>query len=49
MGFVDNLEFYLDCNSNIIHVPSPSPLGYGDLGVHHQRIEIIRTLFNQSK
>jgi uncharacterized protein (DUF1499 family) len=49
MGFVDNLEFYLDSHSKIIHVPSPSRLGYGDLGVHHQRIQIIPALLNQSK
>lgn len=48
MGFVDDVEFYLDRNSNIIHVRSASRLGYGDLGVNRQRIEKIRALFNQS-
>lgn len=46
MGFVDDVEFYLDRNSNIIHVRSASRLGYGDLGVNRQRIEKIRTHFN---
>ncbi|MBK1987534.1 DUF1499 domain-containing protein [Sphaerospermopsis aphanizomenoides BCCUSP55] len=48
MGFVDDVEFYLDSNEQVIHVRSASRLGYGDLGVNRQRIETIRTLFNQS-
>ncbi len=48
MGFVD-LEFYLDRNSNIINVRSPSRLGYGELRVNCQRIETIRALFNKPK
>ncbi|WP_071189638.1 DUF1499 domain-containing protein [Trichormus sp. NMC-1] len=46
MGFVDDVEFYLDRNSNIIHVRSASRLGYGDLGVNRQRIEEIRAKLN---
>ncbi|MBD2569567.1 DUF1499 domain-containing protein [Anabaena lutea] len=46
MGFVDDVEFYLDPNSNIIHVRSASRLGYGDLGVNRQRIEEIRAKLN---
>lgn len=48
MGFIDDVEFYLDRNSNIIHVRSASRLGQSDLGVNRQRIEIIRSQFNQS-
>jgi uncharacterized protein (DUF1499 family) len=48
MGFVDDVEFYLDSNTKVIHVRSASRLGYGDLGVNRQRIETIRALFNQS-
>jgi uncharacterized protein (DUF1499 family) len=46
MGFVDDVEFYIDRNSNIIHVRSASRLGYGDLGVNRQRIEEIRAKLN---
>ncbi|WP_016952547.1 DUF1499 domain-containing protein [Anabaena sp. PCC 7108] len=46
MGFVDDVEFYLDHKSNIIHVRSASRLGYGDLGVNRQRIEQIRAKLN---
>ena len=44
MGFVDDVEFYLDDNSKTIQVRSASRLGESDLGVNRQRIEGIRTL-----
>ncbi|PLZ98192.1 hypothetical protein CEN50_12200 [Fischerella thermalis CCMEE 5268] len=47
MGFVDDVEFYLDCNDNIIHVRSASRLGQSDLGVNRNRIETIRTKLNE--
>ena len=43
MGFVDDVEFYLDSSSNTIHVRSASRLGQSDLGVNRKRIETIRT------
>lgn len=42
MGYVDDVEFYLDNAANIIHVRSASRLGKSDLGVNRQRIEEIR-------
>ncbi|MBD2293431.1 DUF1499 domain-containing protein [Anabaena sphaerica FACHB-251] len=48
MGFVDDVEFYLDSQAKVIHLRSASRLGYGDLGVNRQRIETIRALFNRS-
>ncbi|YAF98498.1 MAG: DUF1499 domain-containing protein [Nodularia sp. CChRGM 3473] len=45
MGFVDDVEFYLDRNANVIHVRSASRLGQSDLGVNRQRIETIRAKF----
>jgi uncharacterized protein (DUF1499 family) len=47
MGYVDDVEFYLDKNANIIHVRSASRLGKSDLGVNRQRIETIRAKFNE--
>ncbi|MEA5597956.1 DUF1499 domain-containing protein [Rivularia sp. UHCC 0363] len=47
MGFVDDVEFYLDSSSNTIHVRSASRLGQSDLGVNRKRVETIRTKFNQ--
>lgn len=42
LGFVDDVEFYLDRDKNMIHTRSASRLGEGDFGVNHQRIETIR-------
>ncbi|MBD2516077.1 DUF1499 domain-containing protein [Nostoc sp. FACHB-973] len=46
LGFVDDVEFYLDRNTNTIQVRSASRLGQSDLGVNRQRIETIRAKFN---
>ncbi|MBE8966194.1 DUF1499 domain-containing protein [Nostocales cyanobacterium LEGE 12452] len=45
LGFVDDVEFYLDRTANLIHVRSASRLGQSDLGVNRQRIETIRAKF----
>jgi uncharacterized protein (DUF1499 family) len=47
MGFVDDVEFYLDPEANVIQVRSASRLGESDLGVNRQRIETIRAKFNE--
>lgn len=49
MGFVDDVEFYLDRTAGIIHVRSASRLGKSDLGVNRQRIEAIRTQFTNQE
>ncbi len=43
MGFVDDVEFYLDPAAGVIQVRSASRLGQSDLGVNRQRIELIRS------
>ncbi|WP_193196150.1 DUF1499 domain-containing protein [Nostoc sp. MG11] len=47
MGFVDDVEFYLDRKANVIQVRSASRLGQSDLGVNRQRIETIRAQLNK--
>jgi uncharacterized protein (DUF1499 family) len=42
LGFIDDVEFYLDSHANVIQVRSASRLGQSDLGVNRQRIETIR-------
>jgi uncharacterized protein (DUF1499 family) len=42
MGFVDDVEFYLDRPNSVIQVRSASRLGKSDLGVNRKRIEFIR-------
>jgi uncharacterized protein (DUF1499 family) len=49
MGFVDDVEFYLDPDTSVIQVRSASRLGESDLGVNRQRIETVRTLLNASE
>ena len=44
-GFVDDIEFYVDEPSALIHVRSASRVGYSDFGVNRARVEIIRSRF----
>lgn len=46
MGFVDDVEFYLDEQDTLIQVRSASRLGESDLGVNRKRIETIRAEWN---
>lgn len=48
VGFVDDVEFLLNEDAQVIHVRSSSRLGESDLGVNRRRIETIRAKFNQS-
>jgi uncharacterized protein (DUF1499 family) len=43
MGYVDDVEFYLDSNGNSVQVRSASRLGKSDLGVNRKRVEEIRS------
>ncbi len=47
IGFVDDVEFFLDEGANVIHVRSASRLGQSDLGVNRKRVETIRAKFNE--
>jgi uncharacterized protein (DUF1499 family) len=42
MGFVDDVEFYLDSGAGVLQVRSASRLGQSDLGVNRKRVEEIR-------
>ena len=42
MGFVDDVEFYLDRDAGVTHVRSASRLGQSDLGVNRARVQEIR-------
>ncbi|MBW4658335.1 MAG: DUF1499 domain-containing protein [Drouetiella hepatica Uher 2000/2452] len=45
MGFVDDVEFYLDSDAGVLQVRSASRLGESDLGVNRKRVEEIRSKF----
>jgi uncharacterized protein (DUF1499 family) len=42
MGYVDDVEFYLDRAAQVLQVRSASRLGKSDLGVNRKRVEAIR-------
>jgi uncharacterized protein (DUF1499 family) len=46
MGFVDDVEFYLNQDEEVIELRSASRLGESDLGVNRQRIESLREQLN---
>ncbi|KAM3109146.1 DUF1499 domain-containing protein [Phormidesmis sp. 146-33] len=48
MGFVDDVEFYLDKPAGVIQVRSASRLGESDLGVNRQRVDSIRTALKEA-
>lgn len=45
--FVDDLELRMDTDARVIHVRSGSRVGYSDLGVNRNRVEKLRTRFNE--
>lgn len=46
MGFVDDVEFYVDEAAKVIHVRSASRLGQSDLGVNRKRVKSLRAELN---
>jgi len=45
MGFVDDVEFYLDEQTQTVHFRSASRVGYSDLGVNRKRMEQFTALY----
>jgi uncharacterized protein (DUF1499 family) len=43
--FVDDVEFYLPADEQVIHFRSASRLGYSDMGVNRRRMQEIREAF----
>ncbi len=46
-GFVDDVEFYLPKEQDVIHIRSAARLGYYDFDVNKRRVEKIRALFQK--
>jgi len=46
--FVDDVEFYFDEGTQVIHVRSASRLGNSDFGVNRKRVEEIRAIWSAS-
>jgi uncharacterized protein (DUF1499 family) len=49
MGYVDDVEFYINAGTSVVNVRSASRLGKSDLGVNRQRVEAIRAQFAQAE
>jgi uncharacterized protein (DUF1499 family) len=45
LGYVDDVEFFVDSQEQKVHVRSASRLGESDFGVNRSRIETIRARF----
>ena len=43
--FIDDVEFMLDADNQVIHVRSASRTGYSDFGVNRRRVERLRKRF----
>ena len=48
MGFGDDLEFYAEPSSDVIHVRCAARLGRSDLGANRKRVDAIREKFQAS-
>ncbi len=46
LGFIDDVQFFIEPGSNAVQIRSASRLGIRDLGVNRARIESIRKQFN---
>jgi uncharacterized protein (DUF1499 family) len=49
LGFVDDVEFYLDETARVIQVRSASRLGRSDFNVNRERVESIRARLAQAR
>lgn len=47
--FIDDVEFYIDAEANLIHFRSASRVGHSDLGANRKRMEKIRNEFLQQQ
>lgn len=46
-GFVDDVEFLLDKQNNVVHIRSAARMGYTDFGVNRGRVRRLRQEFQQ--
>jgi len=47
LNLIDDVEFYFDSENGLIHFRSASRLGYSDLGVNRERMNVIIEAFNR--
>ena len=47
-GFVDDVEFRLDTDTNVLHIRSASRVGHSDFGVNNKRVSRLRDLLGSN-
>lgn len=47
MGYVDDLEIYIDADNSVVHMRSAARLGQGDLGANRNYLKSVQEKFNQ--
>jgi len=48
LRFVDDVELRMDRENKVIHLRSASRLGHSDLGVNRERIEALKSVFEEN-
>ncbi len=46
-GFIDDVEFRVDTQNQLIHIRSAARLGYSDFGVNKKRVNNLKTIIRQ--
>lgn len=46
LGYIDDLELYWPESDSVIHIRSASRVGYSDMNVNRERVEVLRSIVN---
>ena len=46
-GFIDDVEFRIDNENQLIHIRSAARLGYSDFGINNKRVNNLKTIIRQ--
>jgi uncharacterized protein (DUF1499 family) len=46
-GFIDDVEFRIDAENQLIHIRSAARLGYSDFGINNKRVNDLKTILRQ--
>ena len=46
-GFIDDVEFRIDAENELVHIRSAARLGHSDFGVNKKRVNDLKTILNQ--
>ena len=46
-GFIDDVEFRIDTQNQLVHIRSAARLGHSDFGVNKKRVKALKTILRQ--